>query len=90
MTYLAQFYERRVVPYDRRLIIEGLGLGGSRIASQGADFQEVTPTDVRRQKLEEYQEEMRAFTIFLKDIWFSGQDANIGIADEPAEAKEQL
>jgi len=82
ISYLAAFYEGRVVPYDRRLIICGSGLGTGRIESQGADFQEVTPLEIRLQKLQEYQEEMQAFTAFLKDTWFSIDEGDAGFADE--------
>ena len=71
MAYLAEFYENRRVPYDHRLIIRPLGTDGkSRLESQGADCQEVADLEEKAQKLAEYQEEMRDFTAFLKQIFF--------------------
>lgn len=67
---LNAFYEGRFVPYDVRLVIQPLGIGQSRLESQGADFQEVAPGDVRTLKLAEYQEEMRLLTAFLKQQYF--------------------
>jgi len=71
MTYLDEFYKDRIVPYDRRLIVNISGYGNSRIESQGAAFQEVSQVEQRRLKLAEYQEEMREFTDFLKKKYFS-------------------
>ncbi len=72
LTYLATFYEDRHVSYDRRLIIRPLGTDGkSRLESQGADCQEVAPLDTREKKLREYQEEMQAFTTFLKEVYYT-------------------
>lgn len=74
--YLTAFYQTHVVAYDRQLIVWGLGLGTTRIESLGADFQEVTPLETRLQKLEEYQEEMRAFTEFLREIWLAKNETD--------------
>ena len=75
LQYLTQFYGDRYVPYDCRLIIRPLGTTGkSRLESQGADCQDVTPLEIRAEKLKEYQEEMHAFTVSLKRIFF-GIDA---------------
>jgi hypothetical protein len=70
LQYLAAFYEDRHVPFDQRLIIRPIGTDGkSRLESQGADCQEVAPPDTLIQKLQEYQEEMRTFTAYLKQIY---------------------
>ncbi len=70
--YLAQFYQDRLVPFDRRLVLEGTSR--IRLHSQGAlDFYLTAPEDVQRRKLVEYREEIAAFTAFLKDIYFSKQ-----------------
>ena len=76
LSFLATFYETRSVPYDRQLIVHGFGFGKSRIESLGADFQEVTPLDIRQQKLEEYQQEMHAFTTFLHEVWLARLDTD--------------
>jgi hypothetical protein len=71
MNYLDEFYKDRQVPYDRRLIIVPLfEFGESRIESQGADLQRIAPQDVKERKLQEYQGEMREFTLFLKEKYF--------------------
>lgn len=71
LAYLAEFYEDRCVPYDRRLIIRPLGTDGkSRLESQGADCQEVASPEEKVQKLAEYQREMQDFTTFLKQKFF--------------------
>jgi hypothetical protein len=72
LVYLAAFYAHRQVPYDVRLVIQARDTTGrSRLESQGADFQEIASPDVKAQKLQEYQEEMRAFTAFLEERYFS-------------------
>jgi hypothetical protein len=71
LAYLAEFYEDRCVPYDRRLIICPLGTDGkSRLESQGADCQEVASPEEKVQKLAEYQREMQDSTTFLKQKFF--------------------
>ena len=67
MNYLAAFYEPRHVPFDVRLVIQARGYGESRLESQGADFQETALPEMRESKLAEYQQEMQAFTAFLKE-----------------------
>ncbi len=75
LDYLIIFYEKRHVPFDVRLIIQIHAIGRSRLESQGADFQDVALLEERSLKLKEYQEEMRQFTLFLKQQYF--QAANI-------------
>jgi hypothetical protein len=66
-TYLAQFYLDRLVPFDRRLVLEGRSK--TRLHNQGAlDFYLTAPEEIQRAKLQEYREEMAAFTLFLKQI----------------------
>nr|HET6902635.1 hypothetical protein [Ktedonobacteraceae bacterium] len=70
------FYQQHYTPADRRLIINTKEWTGmSRLESQGADFQTVAPPDERATKLTEYQEEMQAFTTFLKSLEKSSCDA---------------
>ena len=69
--YLEAFNGGRNIPYLVRLGINRLGLGRSRIESQGADFQKIEEdADKRRAQLHLFQEEMRAFIEFLKDVYF--------------------
>ncbi|MBX5449675.1 hypothetical protein [Thermogemmatispora sp.] len=77
--YLSQFYDGRVVPFDRRLILT-TGLY-TRLQNQGAiDLYLDAPQELQRQKLEEYRQEMRDFTAFLKKLYFSGQMDQYGSA----------
>lgn len=59
---LTKFYTDHHVPYDRIITFSVRG----RIRSQGGDFLALLSADERIQKLREYQEEMTAFTNFLK------------------------
>lgn len=73
--YLVQFYDRRSVPFDRRLTLRVLA-SDTRLESQGAaDFYLGEPREVQLQKLAEYRDEMRAFTDFLKTIYCSQPEA---------------
>ena len=64
---IAEFYQNKQTPYDKKLILSPFGDGSARIESQGAIFQEIAKPEVKKKKLQEYQEEMNSFTIFLKD-----------------------
>lgn len=67
MPLLGAFYKNRQdTSFDKRLILSFLSNGRARIESQGAAFQETAPSEIKQQKLAEYQEEMRAFTKFLR------------------------
>jgi hypothetical protein len=71
-SYLTSFYEERLVPFDRRLIMAG-GVR-TRLHNQGAlDLYLTAPYAVQRQKLQEYREEIASFTAFLKRIYFAQQ-----------------
>jgi hypothetical protein len=68
---LTAFYEHRHVPHDRRLIVYGRTIAGTSILeSQGAMCLTGQPQEVGERKLAEYQDEMRAFTAFLKGTYF--------------------
>jgi hypothetical protein len=75
LPYLSRFYENRLVPFDRRLILNvRLNSGKSRLENQGAgDFYFFSPPDIQQKKLTEYREEINAFTHFLKTCYFSHQ-----------------
>lgn len=68
---LNQFYSGRNVPSDRRLVIEVFGNTTRLLPSQGAKLQETLPPEVRQEMLREFQDEMNAFTQFLKERFFS-------------------
>ena len=63
---LEDFYEGRPTPFGQRLIIEGIGVEGSRLKVQNIELMAVDRGG-RRQILSAAQAEMRAFTEFLKD-----------------------
>lgn len=66
---LNQFYENRTTSYDKTLIIAKSSL--ARLRSIGIDRQYVRSSDQRLQSLKEYQEEMKDFTIFLKQKYLN-------------------
>jgi hypothetical protein len=70
MAYLIEFYQERMVPHDRRLILHNF-LAAFRLQSHGVFLQEIADVAQREAKLLEYQEEMRAFTTFLKAHYFT-------------------
>ncbi|GCE50719.1 hypothetical protein EI42_05652 [Thermosporothrix hazakensis] len=67
---LEHFYTRRSVPFDHHLIIQGFVFPGmppmNRLEPQGAGLQNLRTVEEKRHHLALYQEEMRAFTDFLK------------------------
>ncbi len=74
MAYLEEFYENRHVPYHQRLILEGLARGWTRLESQGVDLQKIESDEIKQQRLIEYQNEMKAFTEFLKEKYFGKKE----------------
>jgi hypothetical protein len=76
--YLTAFYQVQRIDLNRLIIVRGLGMGCTRIQSQGGDFLELLVSkDEKEQKLHEYQEEMRRFTLFLKSIYFDSSNVHI-------------
>lgn len=73
LPYLTNFYAHRCSPFDAHLTFsefEPFGMMG--LHSVGGFFQEMRPEEERQLKLLEYQQEMRAFTEFLKAQFFQG------------------
>lgn len=70
MDLINEFYANRHVSAYRRIIITGCGNSNFGIESSGAFLQEIAEGEEKRIKLQEYQEEMRAFTEFLKRKYF--------------------
>jgi hypothetical protein len=62
---LDEFYRNRTAPAQRRLILKFYP-GSARLLSRGAEVQDLYPPDIQQDKLREFQEEMAAFTEFLK------------------------
>jgi hypothetical protein len=50
-----------------------LSHGWSRLENQGADFQKTEEEGLKRQRLQEYQKEMREFVSFLKEKYFADE-----------------
>jgi hypothetical protein len=65
--YLDEFYRDRCVYYEDRLIIDSRG----RLISQGALLQPAEEMKTQALRLQAYQEQMRDFTEFLKQKFFS-------------------
>ncbi len=71
--YLDDFYKDRQVPFHQRLTIQNKARGWSRLESQGVGLQRIEPEEVRKQHLQEYQDEIKAFTEYLKNKFFERQ-----------------
>ena len=67
--FLDEFYRDRNMPYEKRLILNCHE--NARLMSQGVDVQDLYSPDLQREKLNEFREEMGAFTGFLKTKFFS-------------------
>lgn len=68
MNLLTTFYADRQVSYDRQLV---LAFAGQRIESIGAMFQDTVDLSTKQEKLLEYQQEMQAFTEYLRGAFFA-------------------
>ncbi len=75
LAYLEAFYASRPLSYDRHLIVYGSTLNTDVLESQGASIQTARSEEQRQQYLQAYQEEMQAFTQFLKACFFEAEDA---------------
>ncbi len=67
---LAEFYRDRNVPFERHLILKSYP-NHARLLNQGAELQDLVPPEAREEKLKEFQEELAAFTQFLKQKFSS-------------------
>ena len=70
VTLLEAFYQHHPFNYDRHLSIWRFPKGEARLQSHGAEYQQFRSSEEKALKLKEYQEEMQAFTIHLKQIHF--------------------
>jgi hypothetical protein len=68
---LEEFYQDRKVPYYQRIIVVLFGSCLSRLESQGTGMQKIQPEDIKKQRLVEFQEEMKKFSEFLKEKFFA-------------------
>ena len=71
--YLTDFYNKREVPFDRIITFEH-----GRIRSQGGAYLLLLSENERAKKMNEYAEEMRVFTDFLKSIYFDSSKLHRG------------
>jgi hypothetical protein len=67
VSLLDEFYKTRQVLFDQRLVMT---YGATRLESQGAAFQTLADPELKQQKLLEYQDEMNAFTEFVKGKFY--------------------
>lgn len=73
LPHLTRFYADRSSSFDAHLTFSPIEpFGMMSLHPVGGFFQEMRPEEERRYKLLEYQEEMRAFTLFLKKQLFVG------------------
>lgn len=71
MILLDEFYKDRVVTIDIHLTLKKIGIYGyARLVNTGEHLQEIRSKKERTEKLREYQQEMYAFTDFLKRKYF--------------------
>ena len=68
--YLDHFYADRLTPFDVRLILIEHATS-MRLINQGYIFQQIRTENERASKLVEYQEEIRSFGNFLKNVYFA-------------------
>lgn len=68
---LDEFYTDRQSPFDKRLTINKGPFGRSRLESLGAALQIITDLPLKSQRLLQYQQEMKAFSEFLKEKYFN-------------------
>lgn len=68
---LDEFYTSRISPFHSRLIPRSNVWGETRIESLGAELQEIENEETKKMRLKEYQDEMKAFSNFLKEKYFA-------------------
>ncbi len=69
---LGDFYQHHPFNYDRHLSIWRFPKGEARLQSHGAEYQQFRSSEEKALKLKEYQGEIQAFTIYLKQIHLQG------------------
>jgi hypothetical protein len=71
MKLLDEFYRKREVSYDVRLVLNRSGIyGETSLESTGERFQVIRSKAEQKEKLRQYRNEMKAFTDFLKKKYF--------------------
>lgn len=70
LVLLGEYYRDLPGVIDKHLVVARFGRSTNRLECQGLMIQEVNSGETQKLKLEEYQEEMRNFTAFLKKKFF--------------------
>jgi hypothetical protein len=74
LDFLEEFYRERKSPLEAHLIFKYIGAYGCfRIQSFGGEIMDIYLFEEKKKKLELYREEMKAFTEFLKNKFFSAE-----------------
>jgi hypothetical protein len=69
---LAEFYQNRSVPYDQMLTMQYAGGDSAKLISQGTRVHKAYETNIRAERLNRYQHEMKTFTEFARNKFFYG------------------
>lgn len=69
--FLDEFNKNRDIPEYKRIIIKPLAREWSRIENKESNLKEIADISERKKRLLEYQQEMKDFTEFLKNKYFS-------------------
>jgi hypothetical protein len=72
--HLTAFYADRAVAFDRLIVVIPNGHGCVIVRSQGAILQAALTPEEQVHHFQEYQSEMKEFTAFLKQRYFSSSD----------------
>jgi len=72
--HLTAFYQDRAIAFDRALVVTKNGFGRVIVRSQGAILQVGRTPEEQALHLHAYQNEMKEFTTFLKQLYFSSRD----------------
>lgn len=74
IAYLKTFYANRHKAYDQQLVVCPLGLSASQLYCLGVDRALIVGEKDRKILLEADREEIRAFTEYLKTVYFSSDN----------------
>jgi hypothetical protein len=72
--HLTAFYQDRAIAFDRALVVTKNGFGRVIVRSQGAILQAGRIPEEQALHFQAYQSEMKEFTTFLKQLYFSSRD----------------
>ncbi|WP_220204696.1 hypothetical protein [Reticulibacter mediterranei] len=72
--HLTAFYQDRAISFDCALVVTTNGIGRVIVRSQGAILQADRTPEEQAHHFQAYQSEMKEFTAFLKQLYFSSSD----------------